>query len=358
MMNKRDKTIDRLRGFAMLWVILVHVLYWENFFPGSYRIRLLKSFFLFEMPLFFFLTGASNSFSRDRGYLSFVCRRYQRMLIPYWVFAVLCAGISILMLQMDGGAGFGEAAKVLISWLNPFGEKITTVHCLDGALWFVPVYLCVILLVPLFKSVHRSPGRYAFGVLLGVSFVITCLWKQDLPQKVAFYGLWTYIGLFYGDIRKGLETRPARLAAAGIAAAGMALLCFLYLDGRNLDMQQNKFPPNLIFLLFSFAAMSVLLLLLPRLDALLERVENTKVAGRIFELYAKRSMTIFLYQAFAFPVTIRAAKLLMPGGDILSGIGKSLFCLITTVPLCAGLALLFGKVETWEIKGPGKTGDR
>lgn len=48
----RDKTIDRLRDFAMLWVIVVHVLYWGDFFISGY-VNLLKSFCLFEMPLFF-----------------------------------------------------------------------------------------------------------------------------------------------------------------------------------------------------------------------------------------------------------------------------------------------------------------
>ena len=52
-MKKRDETIDLLRGTAMLWVILVHVLYWGDFFSSPF-INLLKSFCLFEMPLFFF----------------------------------------------------------------------------------------------------------------------------------------------------------------------------------------------------------------------------------------------------------------------------------------------------------------
>ncbi len=46
----RDKTIDRLRALAMFQVIVVHVLYWGNFFTNGY-INLLKSFLLFEMPL-------------------------------------------------------------------------------------------------------------------------------------------------------------------------------------------------------------------------------------------------------------------------------------------------------------------
>ena len=49
-MSKRDETIDRLRGFAMFWVIVVHVLYWGNFFDNE-RINLLKSFCLFESEL-------------------------------------------------------------------------------------------------------------------------------------------------------------------------------------------------------------------------------------------------------------------------------------------------------------------
>lgn len=43
-MSKRDETIDRLRGFAMFWVIVVHVLYWGNFFDNE-RINLLKPAF-------------------------------------------------------------------------------------------------------------------------------------------------------------------------------------------------------------------------------------------------------------------------------------------------------------------------
>ena len=66
-MVKRDETIDQLRGLAIFWVIVVHVLYWGNFFDNNY-INTIKSFCLFEMPLFFFLTGASNSFSKIDGY--------------------------------------------------------------------------------------------------------------------------------------------------------------------------------------------------------------------------------------------------------------------------------------------------
>lgn len=43
----RDKTIDRLRGFAMIWVIVVHVLYWGNFFTNGY-VNLLKSGAIFS----------------------------------------------------------------------------------------------------------------------------------------------------------------------------------------------------------------------------------------------------------------------------------------------------------------------
>ncbi|MDO5138386.1 MAG: acyltransferase family protein, partial [Oscillospiraceae bacterium] len=87
----------------MIWVIVVHTLYWGNFSSDS-SFNLIKSFFLFEMPLFFFVTGASNSFSRSTGYYRFVFRRYKRILIPYWVFALICAGWTIgRIIRQEGG---------------------------------------------------------------------------------------------------------------------------------------------------------------------------------------------------------------------------------------------------------------
>ena len=350
----RDKTIDRLRGFAMLWVILVHVLYWGNFFINGYA-NLLKSFCLFEMPLFFFITGASNSFSKISGYFAFVSKRFQRILIPYWVFALICALLSIGKFSIEGNIDFFTGIKVLLSWMVPVDRQITSVSYLTWALWFVPVYLCVVLILPVLKQMKDSSRKIEFAFLLLGVFVLTCLLKMGWFQNVAFYSFWTYIGLFYRNIKVAAEQKHTRRYFLYSAAAGIVAICILYLAGQPLNMQSNKFPPNVIFLVFSTIMMALILFAVPYLNRFIGWLESGKVSGKIFNLFSTRSMTIFLYQVFAFNLTIRLTNMLVHGDSVITAIAKSIFCLATTIPVCVGLAAVFGKIEKLEIKHYGNS---
>jgi fucose 4-O-acetylase-like acetyltransferase len=343
-MKKRDKTIDNLRGLAMLWVIVVHVLYWGNFFENSY-LNLLKSFCLFEMPLFFFVTGASNGFSKNKGYFSFVLRRYKRILIPYWVFAIICAVLSIAYLQLSNGINVYTAAKVLISWMIPIDRQITSISYLTWALWFVPVYLCVVLIIPGLKHLRESRYAKLLVIALFAIFTITSIFNLGWIQNVAFYSFWTYVGLFYNDIIQKVNQKSFRKQMGVIGLAGMVALAALFLLGYPIDMQHNKFPPNIIFGVFSVMMISLILLAVPYINKLYSYIGNYMVMRRITDFFSSRSMTIFLYQVFAFNLTIPFTNLLIPSGSILLSILKSILCFITTVLLCVVLALVFGIVE-------------
>lgn len=343
-MKKRDKTIDHLRGFAMLWVIVVHVLYWGDFFDNVY-INLLKSFCLFEMPLFFFVTGASNSFSKVEGYFNFVFKRYKRILIPYWVFAFICAGFSGAYLGMFGGISITTAVKIMLSWLVPIDRQITSIPYLTWALWFVPVYLCVILIIPLLKRMKQSKNSIVFLGAQIILFMITCFCNMGWIQHVVFYSLWTYVGLFYSDIIVQLENHNFRKQISLVALMGMVTMLVLYAMGESVDMQYNKFPPNIMFGAFSIVMMSVILLMVPNINKLYDCIERCKLVNRALELFSTRSMTIFLYQVFVFNLTIKLSNVLIPGSSGVVSAIRSILCLIITVPLCAVLALVFGGVE-------------
>ena len=342
----RDIIVDRLRGFAMFWVIVVHVLYWADFFTDPY-INLLKSFCLFEMPLFFFVTGASHSFRKINGYFRFIGRRFQRILIPYWIFAVICALLSIGKLGINGDMDFLTGVKIFLSWMIPVNRQITPVPYLTWALWFVPVYLCVITILPVLKQMKDSARKIEFAFLLTGIFVLTCFLKMGWVQNVAFYSFWTYVGLFYRDIKAAAEQKNTRRYFLYSATAGAAAVCILYLAGQTLNMQVNKFPPNIMFLVFSITMMSLILLLIPILE---NSAGGGKLSAKIFNLFSTRSMTIFLYQVFAFNLTIPLANMLVHGGGVIASIIKSVFCLATTLPICAGFAAILGRIEKLEIK--------
>ena len=339
----RDKTLDRLRGVAVLWVLVVHVLYWGGFFTNGY-INLLRSFLLFEMPLFFYIIGATNSFSKVNSYFGFIIKRFQRILIPYWVFAVICAILSMLKCALEGYLDFIGAIKILVSWLLPINMQQTSVPYLNWAVWFVPVYLCIVLIIPLLNSMKRSKYKIGFAFLLLGLFVAICLLNLGWIQNVFFYALWTYIGLFYSDIKSAANNKKTRKYFWFAIAATVIMICLIYFADQSLDMQFNKFPPNITFMVFSVMTMAAILLIVPYLDRFFDWLEKCNFANKFFYLFSSRSMTIFLYQVFAFNLTIPLANILPGAGDGFAII-RSVICLVMTIPLCAVLAVFFGKIE-------------
>ena len=353
-MANRDKTIDYLRATAMLWVILIHVLYWGAFFVSD-TINLIKSFLLLEMPLFFFVTGASNSFSKTSGYFSFVFKRYKRVLIPYWVFALLCAGLSIIDFNRSGTVDFATVCKILLSWIIPNDKQMTNIPYMTWSLWFIPVYLCVILVIPLLKRMRNSKHSDLFIIVLLFLFVSTCYLNFGRIRSVVFYSFWTYIGLFYNKITLHLKERNFRKSLVFVALIGISGILGLYTAGMPLDMQSNKAPPNLMFFVFSVVNLSLIFLLIPFITKLGKHIEQHKLPNRILVLFSTRTMTIFLYQSFAFYITIRYTNMLIPGIDFISAVIKSILCLIATVMLCAVFAIIFGKIEDIGSKRPPRT---
>lgn len=343
-MGVRDKTIDRLRGLAMVWVIVVHVLYWGSFFTNGY-FNLIKSFCLFEMPLFFFVTGAGCSMSKKKGYFRFVGKRYVRIMIPYLVFAVICAAMSIAKYSMAGTMGFVAALKVLVSWLLPLGFQKTSIGYLTWALWFIPVYLCIVPIIPLMRKTQQSKLKFIGMLLLAAVFGAACWVEIAWMQTMAFYTLWIYIGLFYSDLKAIWTQKKQRKLLLLTAFAAMGVICALYLTGCTLNMQSNKFPPNMMFLAFSVMMMSLILWAIPYLERVFEFVEKRRISGKLFDLFKTHSMTVFLYQVFAFNLTVRLVNRLLQGKGFAISSVKAAICLLITIPVCGMFAAVFGRIE-------------
>lgn len=328
----------------MIWVIFVHVLYWGNFFRNE-TIILLKSFCLFEMPLFFFVTGASNSFSKKDNYFSFILKRYKRILVPYWIFAIICAFLSIIYFRYSTGINFITAIKVLISWLLPINMQMTTLPYFTWALWFIPVYLCVVLVIPFLRSIKETRLAKPFALLLFLFSVIASFMHLGWIQNIIFYSFWVYLGLFYKEIKLNLHKRYFKIIIITTTICSFLLLVIFFYKGYPIDMQYNKFPPNIMFALFSNIMMSLILLSIPFINNLYSFFEKNSLIYKIVVLFSTRSMTIFLYQIFAFNLSIPLSNLIFLGNQTLIAIFKSIFCFVLTILICDLLALIFGNFE-------------
>ena len=81
--NKRDVQLDMYRGLSILYVVcFIHVLYWLNIGKQPFM-----SMILFEMPVIFFISGASLSFSKNpRPVKKTLKSRFYRLLLPYYIY--------------------------------------------------------------------------------------------------------------------------------------------------------------------------------------------------------------------------------------------------------------------------------
>ncbi len=345
----RDESLDHLRGFAMLWVIFVHVIFWGKIITDGYA-YIVKTFILFEMPLFFFITGASNSMGKKYSYGAFVAKRYERCLIPYWVFAGICAIISAIYSIIQTGWNPLSVLRIFASWSLPIDRQISSVLYLRSALWFIPVYLCVVLMIPLFIRVKKAKFSWIFFCGLGVSFFATVMFKAGWIQNVLFYSIWTYIGLYYQEIKQaGKGEKRHVLYGLILLLVSLGVIFLMYKLGYSMNMQTNKFPPNSVFFFFSVVTMSFLYLIYPGLEKGLKRLAELKCIGKIFNVYCTKSLTIFLYQAFAFNITIPIMKCINMGNPVLTEICKIVVGFITTFLLSGILGIIFGKIESWSI---------
>jgi peptidoglycan/LPS O-acetylase OafA/YrhL len=304
---KRDPYLDYLRGIAIAWVVLVHVFYLKQLVPPGSLGQAVKAAILFEMPLFFFVSGASlyHSHLRQPAVGRFLARRAWRLLAPYVLLAVVC---SYLFYRRELAAGHLLTAEQAVSWLRLGPWPVEPVY-VGAYMWFIRVMLAVtvahVALVRLFGSDRwRAPTAavLALGVLAFTPIgqrlpEFHAVPVSQLPQYAGFYGAFAYLGYYYASGR--LTAHPGRLALAAAGAFGLlaALASAGLVSG---DMQLDKFPPNVGYGLFGLGWVTLWVLARP---AVLGVAEGLRPVGATLRFLGGRSYSLYLWHGFGLWAT-------------------------------------------------------
>lgn len=351
---KRDKTIDIIRVFGLIWVMLVHSIFWINFgFFNSFW-QVFVRFLLFEMPIMFFVSGASNAKTSAKTPREFYKKRFLRILVPYLTYLTFVVIFTTVIDYFRGAPLLSEFVK-LRNWYNFFVHNMSisgTSH-LMGALWFVSIYLAVILIFPWLKQFydHCQDDSKKFLPLVGLTalFVganLVNFRACGFVRTILFYSIWMYAGLFYERLNFKNSQGKIRWLALGLV-----LLPVIYLISRkghfSLIMQYNKFPPNILFLIYSISAMAILYALSSWIVAWFQkRIEQSPRFKRIFDAHNHRGYTIYLYH----PLSVIGASLIFaiinPSHSLSSYAWFRTLCFfVIIVCLNTVLAKIFGWIE-------------
>lgn len=148
--NKRDNTLDALRGGTMLYiVIIIHGLTSYGYLQVNSPII---SMLLFEMPLMFFISGASITIAPFKPMQLFVVTRIKRVVIPYYVWGLF--SFLILLLRDEGCSCI---KNILLA------DNVSSLPFCNQ-LWFIKPYLAVSILgYFLFNIIYNIKEQQGFG---------------------------------------------------------------------------------------------------------------------------------------------------------------------------------------------------
>ena len=287
--GSRDQSLDFLRGLAALNIILIHTVFWsgENYVPQ--RVQTLS--LLLDVPFFFFLSGWAADYVRSlkKTLLSLV-NIYLKYLVFFCMYILL-----LLLLRAVRGWEAGLSASNLLGNLVFQVETGTMLPVVMGSIWFMPVYFTVVpvggLILWLVRRIsggdERKVSLWTAGAL-GVTFLLLSLtWtgvQIPLLSQTNLFHLFFYLLGFL--CRRASIPRFAWMAGLGIADAALLILVGRRLELPFLIMQDMKFPPNVIYFLYSLPAV---------IGALWLREKLSGISGKNPICWAGRSALLFYF---------------------------------------------------------------
>ena len=339
----RIDLIDNFRALAMIYVLFIHCLFYPAIFFQD-----IKSLFLIEMPLFFAITGMSHYFAHTEDTKKFLLSRLSRILIPYWIYSIVCITLNVLHTNTS------NIWEIIISWINPFSEHISTILYLNWATWFISIYLLVCLIIPVLKRIFINTNGITklmpviILLLLNACFSVGLLEFYEL-QLALFYALWVYMGFWYISTLNDKSIKEKFLPCLIISLLGGGV-CFVIYPYFSLDMQINKFPPNVLFMSYCMIFIPIIFLFSQQINHILNCMCRFKPWNWIFQQYKKYCYTIYLYHSLSFLIVYFLTNLagLETFFKTYEHLGLLIYWLAVTI-ISAEFGRLFGKCERIKI---------
>lgn len=168
------------------------------------------------MPLFVFISGYFYRINAEEKILSFVLRKVKTLLLPYFLWRIVYAVITTLLLNANIIA-YGKPFSLYNFFVDPWVHEDSFILMLPA--WFVPALFCVQVVFVLFRKLFRLfhfKNEIVFLFLflmvglIGI-YAAQVLWKTGTPYgivstpiRVAFFLAFYQLGFYY---KNHLENR-------------------------------------------------------------------------------------------------------------------------------------------------------
>ena len=161
---KRVKYLDELRLFAILNVILLHVLSLFRYLSYDKNIVDFTIWTFFDsltrvgLPIFFMLTGILMFQKKDEDYFEFIKKRVVRLVLAYFFFSIVYY-ISGMIINHDKFSLYNFVS-------------LTTSGTIIYHLWFMPVIIIIYMFIPFLKKLVNSLTEKEIRIMIILIFLL------------------------------------------------------------------------------------------------------------------------------------------------------------------------------------------
>lgn len=342
--------IDRLRGFSILRVVLVHLGLGWIFPPWS---EFIHAF----MPILFFVSGAVSYFSLKRAASvgTFLTKRTLALTLPFYLIAVLAFSLLYLFSPAPPAMGLEE----MLRWLSLSPAPETMPYRINQV-WFLHSLLIITFaVVPVLLLARRREWVWypAMALPLLVS-VGQCLYPIDdllmwgghnFYQPLANAGFFLF-GAFFYEKRSALGPR---FLLGLFWSAATAVVAYALLTDGPIGLAAHSYAPNFYYVAASFAALALALLLQGPVSALLDRAV---ILDGVLLFFSKHAFSIFLLHSYFIEAAERYLGLVDVAADPLRAAAKIAVVItasaVAAIPLSAASNALRNGVQQRVVRVP------
>lgn len=285
----RDTYLDYARGILAISIIYIHTVWWSG---SSYVPEYVRNLaLLIDVPMFTVIAGASYYYVKN---IKKGIKNLFRLQVNYMYYMLI---LSVLLLLFKETV---DTKMIFGNWMMHNRVYPKNFQVAFSSMWYILVYIYVSLIgMLLCKVLNRKSLAVALflNIVVNVMFNIlpiqvqyTKIYMYDLKHILFYLQFWLMGYLIYEyDIKINYKIFGALITTISVAL----LLFYMKVGNKIFDIQGYKFPPQLIYFVWSLYSVSIFVFLRDKVKVAAD-THISRIGKKAIDYYFAQGISSYL----------------------------------------------------------------